>query len=172
MAHDASGAQTLGFAHIGLTVPDLGRAVDWYQRVLGFRLLLGPVELKADESHAGRQATDVFGSGFASFRQAHLLGANGVALEMFEFVDPPTPREPPPFDYWRPGVFHLCLLAPDIERVATDIAKSGGRLRTSRVWDVFEGEPYRMCYCEDPFGNILELYSHPHQQVFATRTGW
>lgn len=164
--------RTHGVTHVGLTVPDLDRAVEWYGKVLGFERLMGPVRLEVDQSHAGRQAADVLGPALRSFRQAHMIGANGVALELFEFEDPPTPDVRPPFDYWSPGVFHLCLLAPRIDETAAEIARSGGRVRTSRIWHVFEGEPFRMCYCEDPFGNVLELYSHPHEQVFAARSGW
>ena len=170
--HSDQAGLVAGFAHIGLTVADLDKAVDWYTRILGCRVLLGPVELEADDTHAGRQAADVFGPEFKRFRQAHLMTPDGVALEIFEFRDPATPSERPPFSYWRPGVFHVCLVAPDIDRAADAIARSGGRMRTSRVWEIFEGEPFRMCYCEDPFGNVIELYSHPHEVVFAGRSTW
>jgi hypothetical protein len=26
-----------------------------------------------------------------------------------------------------------------------------------------------MCYCRDPFGNTVELYSHSHERVYANR---
>ena len=58
-----------------------------------------------------------------------------------------------------------------IEELAQRIAEAGGRMRSSRVWPVFEGEPYRTCYCEDPFGNVVELYSHSHERTYANRDG-
>jgi len=33
--------------HIGLTVPDIHAAIDWYGRVLGFRRIMGPRRLEA-----------------------------------------------------------------------------------------------------------------------------
>lgn len=161
---------TTGITHIGLTVPDLDRAIAWYGDVLGWKVMMSAVEVKRDDSHIGHQIIDVFGPAIGHFRQAHMSAGNGVAVELFEFVEPATPGEAPKFDYWRPGVFHLCVVATDIDALAARIAETGGRLRTSKIWDVFPDEPFRMCYCEDPFGNVIELYSHPHDQVFADRT--
>jgi hypothetical protein len=36
------------------------------------------------------------------------------------------------------------------------------------VRESFPGEkPYRMVYMEDPFGNILEIYSHSDELTYA-----
>jgi catechol 2,3-dioxygenase-like lactoylglutathione lyase family enzyme len=144
--------------HVGLSVPDLDRATAWYSDVLGFEALGAPISVRAHEGHAGTVAVDVLGPELAAFRQAHLTGANGVALELFEFESEEGPR----------GVFHFCLIAPDIRRTAERIAESGGR-RRSRVWEIFRGEPYLTCYCEDPFGHLVELYSHSHERTYANR---
>jgi catechol 2,3-dioxygenase-like lactoylglutathione lyase family enzyme len=144
-------------AHVGVTVPDLDGAVRWYGDVLGLEPIGPPVEVRATEGHGGAVAADVFGPRFGRFRQAHLATANGVALELFEFADSGD------------GIAHFCLTTPAIDALARRIAAAGGRMRTSRVWDLFPGEPYRMCYCEDPFGNVIELYSHSHERVYSNR---
>jgi catechol 2,3-dioxygenase-like lactoylglutathione lyase family enzyme len=156
-------------AHIGITVTDLPRAIDWYCDVLGFELIAPAVEVSAADGHAGTVAADVFGPRLARFRQAHLASANGVAVELFEFLDPPSEPRDDNFEYWKTGIFHLCVVAPDIDQLAVRIANAGGRRRTSRVWEMWPGEPYRTCYCEDPFGNVIELYSHRHERVYANR---
>jgi catechol 2,3-dioxygenase-like lactoylglutathione lyase family enzyme len=143
--------------HVGIAVSDLDRAVSWYSNVLGLEPLGALATVTAGQGHAGRVAADVLGGG--SFRQAHLTGANGVALELFEFGDG---------DGRWSGIFHVCLVPPSLDRTAARIAATGGR-RTSRIWPVFADEPYRMCYCEDPFGNRLELYSHSHERTYANR---
>ena len=145
--------------HVGIGVPELDAAVRWYREVLGFERLGGTTRVRESEGHAGVVAADVLGAGFGSFSHAHLVGANGVGLELFEFEDPAADRR---------GIFHVCVVAPDVARTADRIAASGGR-RTSQIWPIFEGEPYVMCYCEDPFGNIVELYSHGHERVYANR---
>ncbi len=143
--------------HVGLSVPDLDRALAWYGDVLGFEALGAPTSVRAHEGHAGTVAADVLGDP-VSFRQAHLTGANGVALELFEFDGDGRP----------PGLFHFCVIAPDLKDAAQRIATSGGR-RRSRIWEIFHGEPCLACYCEDPFGNIVELYSHSHERTYANR---
>ena len=41
---------TLGFNHVGVSVPDLNAAVQWYSTHLNFRLLKGPVHFKRDNT--------------------------------------------------------------------------------------------------------------------------
>ena len=143
--------------HAGIAVPDLDAAVAWYSDVLGLEPLGPVVSVGAGDGSAARVAADVLGPG--AFRQAHLTSANGVALELFEFEQ----RDPR-----RRGIFHLCFVPPRLDRAAARIAAGGGR-RTSRIWPIFRDAPYRMCYCEDPFGNTIELYSHSHERVYANR---
>lgn len=145
--------------HVGIAVPRLDPAVSWFRDVLGFEPLGAATRVQENDGYAGMVAADVLGPGFGSFRQAHLAGANGVALELFEFREPLTERR---------GIFHACLVAHDVARTAERIAANGGR-QTSRVWRIFEDEPYLTCYCEDPFGNVLELYSHSHERVYSNR---
>jgi catechol 2,3-dioxygenase-like lactoylglutathione lyase family enzyme len=144
-------------AHVGVTVNDLDRAVGWYGDVLGLEQIGSTVEVRAGEGHGGAVAADVFGPGFGRFRQAHLAGSNGVAVELFEFAQPPSD--------WRAGIFHVCFAVGDVESVAARLGR-----RSSRVWQLFPGEPYRTCYCADPFGNAIELYSHSHERTWANRS--
>lgn len=144
-------------AHVGVVVPDLERAASWYRDVLGFDELGARVYTVPGEGYAGTVAADVLGADTGPFRQAHLTGANGVALELFEFEAAP----------WS-GIFHFCAVVPDVARCADRVASTGGR-RRSRVWEIFRGEPYVTCYCEDPFGNVVELYSHSHERIYANR---
>jgi catechol 2,3-dioxygenase-like lactoylglutathione lyase family enzyme len=147
--------------HVGIGVPELEPALRWYRDVLGFEPLGSVTTVRAHEGHAGTVAADVLGPELGSFRQGHLVAANGVGLELFEFDERLGKR--------RSGLFHLCVVAPDVSRMAARIAATGGR-RTSRVWPIFEGEPrYLTCYCEDPFGNLVELYSHSHERVYSNR---
>lgn len=140
-------------------MPELDAALRWYSEVFGFERLGGATRVRENQGHAGVVAADVLGPGFASFGQGQLVGTNGVGLELFEFESAPTKGR---------GIFHVCVVARDLPRAAERIAANGGR-RTSRIWPIFEGEPYLTCYCEDPFGNVVELYSHGHERVYANR---
>ena len=153
--------------HVGLVVPDIHAALDWYTSVLGFVALAPPVRLSAD-SHAGRVAAAIYGERFASCKQAQLMAGNGVGLELFEFEQPPTQPHGGEFEYWRAGLFHICVVDPDIHGLAARIVESGGRMRTE-VMTLFEDPPAALVYCEDPFGNIVEIFTHSHEQTFANR---
>jgi lactoylglutathione lyase family protein len=108
---------------------------------------------------------DVFGNGFGSFKIAHLVTSDGVGVELFEFrgAEPPSPD----FEYWKSGVFHFCVQDPDVEGLAERIVAAGGKQRMP-VRHYYPGDkPYRMVYCEDPFGNIVEIYSHSYELTYS-----
>jgi len=75
----------LAINHIGLTVPDIYAAIDWYGAVFGFRCIMGP-RLLESEGHA--EAAAVFGTRFRRAWQAHLLTGNYVGIALFQFIDP------------------------------------------------------------------------------------
>jgi hypothetical protein len=48
------------------------------------------------------------------------------------------------------------------------IESLGGKQRMSQARYYYPGQkPYRMVYCEDPFGNIVELYSHSYELTYS-----
>lgn len=154
--------------HVGLTVPELEPAADWYCRVLGFQAIAPAETVQANVGHAGRLASAVFGPDFGELRVVHLAAAGSVALELFEFRDPAGGPRRGGFEYWRNGWIHLCVVDPNITTLCAAIEGNGGRRRTE-VMAIFADGPYRMCYCEDPFGNVIEVYTHSHEQTYADR---
>ena len=60
------------------------------------------------------------------------------------------------FEYWKTGFSHIALTEPDIEELASKIASTGGKRRTD-VMELVPGSGKKICFCEDPFGNILEI---------------
>jgi catechol-2,3-dioxygenase len=61
--------------------------------------------------------------------------------------------------------FHIAITSPNIEQLANRTAESGGR-QHSKIWDLMDGKPYKIVFCEDPFGNVIEIYSHEFKQVW------
>jgi catechol 2,3-dioxygenase-like lactoylglutathione lyase family enzyme len=168
---DGEAVHQRAVGHVGLTVPDVDAAAAWYLEIFGWRLLMPPVTLSTQDARVADQLRGVFGAEVVAFRQAHLLADNEVAIELFQFEQPrQTPRRAD-FEYWSPGIFHLCVVDPDIEALAARIAARGGRRRTP-VQPIFPDEPYLFCYCEDPYGNIIELASHSHHQSFGGRLAY
>lgn len=151
--------------HIGITVPDIYAAIDWYTEVFGFTHLMGPRVLRA-VSGATHETPSIFGPRFKKAYQAHLMTANGIGLELFQFVDPPVETPADNMEYWKRGYWHLCFTDPDIEALAARIVAAGGRQRCP-VIAFIPGRPYQLVYCEDPFGNVIELFSHHYAEAFG-----
>ncbi len=127
---------------------------------------MGPVELSTADGRLTEQLRDVFRAEQVAFRQAHLLAANGVAVELFEFQQPTASEGRARFEYWRTGFSHICVVEAQVDVLADRIVARGGARRTA-TRPIFPGEPYLFCYCEDPFGNVIEVASHPHSESFG-----
>ena len=135
--------------HVGLTVTDIAAAVDWYAQVFGLVPVFGPEEVRGP----GR-SKEVFGPRFEAMKRAVLSSGNGAGLELFEFLEPPTVRNEDPFRYWQTGPFHVCFTCDDVGSQLAAVVDSGGRARTAPL-DAGNGR--QIAYCEDPFGNVVEL---------------
>ena len=153
------------FSHIGLSVTDLTKAVTFYTEVMGWYLIMPPTEIIEDDSAIGIMCTDVFGKNWQRFKIAHLSTGDKIGVEIFEF--PNAKLRENNFEYWYGGVFHFCVQDSDLEGLAARIVAAGGKQRMP-VRYYYPGEkPYRMVYCEDPFGNIVEIYSHSYELTYS-----
>lgn len=154
------------FSHVGVTVPDLPAAIEWYQQVLNLYLLKGPIEIVEDDSPLGLATAGIYGAGFRRFQFAHLCTPDGTGIELFHFENPPTTPRDDNFEFWRTGINHFAVTARDIDGVTARIAGHGGRARSSTV--VIDPERgYAIAYCEDPWGTVIEVCSHPYPQMWA-----
>ncbi len=155
------------FNHVGVGVADIEAAVAWYGKVFGLRLVRGPFEVRSDMEPGGEQARDVLGPHFRRMRMAHMTTADGVGIELFQLIDPPHERREPTLEYWKSGVFHIALTTDDIATTARRVVEHGGRQR-SAIWHNQPPHPTkRMVYLEDPWGTIIELYSHRYEAMYA-----
>lgn len=154
-------------AHVGLAVPDIDEAIEWYTDVLGWRRLKGPRISTSTEGYGGRRAVDVLGE-YTEMKVAQLLTGNGIGVELFEFEDAAEPQTSEPR---RMGYFHICVVDPDVEGLAAKIDQFGGD-HYSDVWRLYEdSDTYLLTYCTDPFGNMIEIYSHSHAEMHAMAPG-
>ena len=49
---------------MGVGVADIERAIHWYQEVLGFTLLMGPMEVRVGPGYPANEERDVLGENF------------------------------------------------------------------------------------------------------------
>lgn len=152
--------------HVGAVVSDIDSAIKWYQDVMGFGLVAGPHDLMPDGPN-GAQVRDVLGERLQHLKIAHMSTANGVGLELFQPVDPPLERRPDLVEFWRGGFFHVCVTDPDVEGLVARIVETGGQ-QLSDIWpERLPSTKYRMCYCADPFDNVVEVHSHQYENMLA-----
>lgn len=156
----------LAINHVGVTVPDIHAAIDWYQAVFGFRCIMGPRELEVT-GHA--EASSLFGVRFRRAWQAHLLTGNSVGIELFQFIDPPTsgPRPTQQRVPWQQrGLWHLCITHPDVAGMVDRIVGHGGALLAPPN-QFAPGRPWTLAYTADPWGTVLEVMSHSYAEAFS-----
>ncbi len=153
------------FSHIGLSVPDLDKAVKFYTEVFGWYVLMEPSKVENDDSAIGQMCRDVFGNEWETFRIAHLSTGDKIGIELFEFPHNEKPENN--FEYWKTGIFHFCIQDPDIEGMVQKIIEHGGKQRMP-IREYYPGEkPFKMVYVEDPFGNIFEIYTHSYELTYS-----
>jgi catechol 2,3-dioxygenase-like lactoylglutathione lyase family enzyme len=155
-----------GINHVGLTVGDIGAAVDWYRGVFGLRLLAGPLHCDLTTPGAERRL-NVFGPSWDGMKLAHLESDNGGGIELFEFLGPRSERPAETFPYWLMGTHHVALTVADFDETLERLLGAGGRQRS----EVHVVHPKaRVCYCEDPWGNVVEIVSTTYEGLVAEPT--
>lgn len=156
--------------HIGINVPDIDAAVAWYSSVLGFQIISPVTEVTAGEGPAGPRFVQINGPKFGRCRIAYLTTGNGVGFEMFEFSEPKTLPFVDDWEFWRPGIWHMCITAPDVGALSTHIVAAGGRQRTE-VIESPPGSGRTLSFCQDPWGNPIELWNASYDRTVQASAG-
>ena len=155
------------FSHIGITVPNLHKAVDFYKEVMGWYVIMEPSTIKKEKETAiGQMCIDVFGDDLETFEIAHLSTSDGVGIELFSF--PHGKKEAPAFNPFNTGLFHFCVQDPDIEALTNKIVAHGGKQRMPIREYYPNDKPFKMVYVEDPFGIVFEIYTHSYELTYSS----
>jgi len=145
-----------GIDHVGLTVADLDRALEFWCGRLGFRLLNRVTE-------TGPDIASLIGESSVELEIADLDSGDGRIIELIRYTSPEgRPVQARSSD---PGSAHIALRVDDIDGALERIHGSQGRQISRRpvvlhdpggAWD-----GVTCCYIADPDGNILELIQRP-----------
>jgi len=143
-----------GIDHVSFTVSDLERTVDFYQNVVGMRLV-GRKHRKA-----GDLGTALFGAKAREPGAAEILIADmelgGARVEFIQYLEPAT--TPYPGDPSVAGSAHIAILTEDIESEFRRLQAAGVRFHTPGRTVQDPGRPvWRWCYFRDPNGICVEL---------------
>ena len=57
---------------------------------------------------------------------------------------------------------------PDVEGLVERIVAASGKQRMPVRYYFPDEKPYRMVYCEDPFGTIVEVYSNSYELTYSS----
>jgi catechol 2,3-dioxygenase-like lactoylglutathione lyase family enzyme len=151
--------------HVGLVVPDLDAAIRFYGEVLGMAPMMPPGEIFRGDGHFGRFAEDTWGSDWTTARSA-LIGSETEGI--LELVSYPDCEGSERFRPRRPGLNHFCVVAADVDGLIEAICVAGGARRTD-TWTLFEGQPFKVAFAEDPWGNVIEVSSHTTEETYGGR---
>jgi catechol 2,3-dioxygenase-like lactoylglutathione lyase family enzyme len=149
--------------HVGITVSDLERGIDFYHGVLGLGFVNEPSPVFDDPALG--PAVGVRG---AALRQVSLALGDAI-LELLEYIQPASPIDAP-LPQNALGAQHMAFLVDDIHAVKAELEAKGVRFY-SEVNAVDEGvlAGWRWVYFSDPDGNALELveiaYTRPAERA-------
>jgi catechol 2,3-dioxygenase-like lactoylglutathione lyase family enzyme len=152
--------------HIAISVPDLEKGLKWYQEVMGFTIVRGPVELTSDDIRVGIALKNIFGSKFKKLRIVWMSSANNIGFEIFQFIQPKQFIKRKQIEYWSGGVIHMAVTERNLEYLLAKVTKTGGK-QISKIWELDPKKHHKLVFCTDPFGNVIEIYSHSFEQFHA-----
>jgi catechol 2,3-dioxygenase-like lactoylglutathione lyase family enzyme len=145
-----------GAEHVGLTVPDLDAAVDFFCRVIGCAFVFDGGRF-ADPALMRRQLNV---DPAASFRYGFVRCGRGPNLELFEYAAPDQAKMPPRNS--DVGGHHLAFYVDDLDAALAHLRAHGVAILGDPV-AITEGPAAgsTWIYFLSPWGLQLELVSYP-----------
>ena len=91
-----------------------------------------------------------------------------MELELNCFLFLTEIKEAPEFNPFNTGLFHFCVQDPNIEELIEKIISYGGKQRMPIREYYPKDKPFKMCYVEDPFGIVFEIYTHSYELTYSS----
>ena len=137
------------FFHTGFVVKDLESSVGFYQDALG-------LEVVGRYERHGEFAQKLLGFDDAYLKVAFLSMGNGHALELIQYVVPPSVEGQLPKNAL--GASHLAFYVEGIDQLYDDLGHKGMQFTNSPATLTENGRDIRKAlYAQDPDGNWLEF---------------
>jgi catechol 2,3-dioxygenase-like lactoylglutathione lyase family enzyme len=151
---------TRGIDHVGITVPDLEAATEYFAAVFAAETEQ-EVWAKSAKPAKGERVEQSLGlpSG-AEMRAARMLRLpEGPRIELFEYW---APEQAPPLSPSDFGLQHLAIFVDDMDGACRRIEENGGELMSGphRMPDPDCGPDDRYRYTRAPWGTTIELVSY------------
>jgi catechol 2,3-dioxygenase-like lactoylglutathione lyase family enzyme len=144
-----------GMNHVGISVADLERSIEFYKDMLGLKLA-GPIVPFAGTLFEQVMALDD-PQGRIGF-----MSNGSLQIELFEFRHPkPAPKDPN-YSVADRGISHFCVEVTDLEALYERLSAAGVRFHCP-VLKFPSG--IQATYGRDPDGNVFELLEMSHRET-------
>lgn len=146
-----------GVHHIGISVPDLEKAREFYLGLLG-----GVEEVEPLQWQNNPFIDEVIGLKDSAARQFFCRLGN-THVEVFEYSSPRSPDQDPDRGVNNFGYTHFALQVDDIEACHAKLVEAGIRVHAPPNMAGITTRPdgtktgYAATYCRDWFGNVFEI---------------
>jgi len=158
---------TRGVDHLGLTVPDIDEATEFFGSAFGAQPLYDTLDGPAAGALLEQSLGIPEGSTVQRVRMLRL--ANGPSLELFEYGDVEQRAPLRACDF---GIQHFALYVDDLDAALAAVVAAGARpLAPPEALPGMEAGPgNRWMYAELPWGGLIELVSAPSPQAYEATT--
>jgi catechol 2,3-dioxygenase-like lactoylglutathione lyase family enzyme len=151
----------VGMDHVGLTVPDINQAIEWYEDVLGATapLTFGPFE---GDCLQGALAVD---PGTKIDRITMLRLGHSANIELFQYSAPGQRHDLPKNSDWTGH--HVAFYVTDID-AAIEYMDSRGVTRFFGPFTLTDGPAagQSINYFKTPWGSYIEFISYPNDMAY------
>ena len=155
-----------GIDHIGLTVPNIDLATDFFIKALNASVIYDTY-LKSQQPRNSDATHKRLGiSDDMSEIAIRMIGfPNGAQIELFEFSGGHQAGPVTPSDY---GWQHVAFYVDDIDLAVKQIESAGGSRNADPIdlAGIESGDGNKFCYCLTPWGSSIEVITYPTPQEY------
>lgn len=164
-----------GIDHVGVTVPNLEQATDFFVNVFEAIVLYDTLKNDGEGRHDKftQQRLGIL-SDMTQMAIRMLALPNGAGLELFEFKGSSQKPAITPADI---GWNHIAIYVDDIDQALAKVEAAGGKRNADPIElsGLEAGKGNFFCYVRTPWESTLELISYPSPQPYldiAPRRKW
>ena len=151
-----------GINHIGLTVPDIEEATEFFKKGLDGKIAYDS-QRKDEKPRGGKDVEKILGmsKGAQIVHKRMMVLGNGPNIEMFEFQNA---KQRKPEALQDIGYTHLSFYVDDFEVAVAKVRSAGGELisepHSNTRYEDTEGN--QTVYVKTPWGSLIELQTVPN----------
>lgn len=153
-----------GADHVGISVPDIAEAVEFFVDVIGAEPFYSLGPYRDDESDFNEVNFDVHPR--AVLNEIRLLRLNNLNIELFEWEAPDQNRQMPRLSDL--GAYEFCLYVDDMDAAIAYLKQKGVKVLGDKLdlTDEEAGPDATYQYFHAPWGAIMELISYPNGRAY------